>query len=176
MKMIKKNLKTIVVTLLMVATLSISANAQRFVYVDMEYILENLPEYNNAQKALDKVSEEWRTEISTKMQEVETAYKRFQAEQVLMNDKMKGEKIAEIEAQEKALKEFQRAKFGPNGELFKKRQELIKPIQDKIYKEIQILAESKSYDFIFDKSSGMQMLFANKKYDKSSFILAALKH
>lgn len=175
MKTIKQNLKTIVVTLLMVTTIGLSVNAQRFVYVDMDYILENLPQYTKAQEKLDAISEGWRNEIAIKMEDVETSYKKFQAEQVLMNEKMKSEKIVQIEAKEKALKEFQRAKFGPNGELFKKRQELIKPIQDKIYKQIQILAEEKSYDFIFDKSSGIQMLFANKKYDKSAYILTEVK-
>jgi len=176
MKMIKENLKTVLLTFIMLTSIGISnVNAQRFVYVDMDYILENLPEYQNAQKQLDKIAEDWRAEISVKMQDVETSYKRFQAEQVLMNEKMKAEKIADIEAKEKEVKELQRKRFGPNGDLFQKRQELIKPIQDKIYKQIQLLAEEKNYDFIFDKSSGIQMLYANKKYDKSAFILAALK-
>ena len=174
--MIKENLKTVLLTFIMLTSIGISnVNAQRFVYVDMDYILENLPEYQNAQKQLDKIAEDWRAEISVKMQDVETSYKRFQAEQVLMNEKMKAEKIADIEAKEKEVKELQRKRFGPNGDLFQKRQELIKPIQDKIYKQIQLLAEEKNYDFIFDKSSGIQMLYANKKYDKSAFILAALK-
>lgn len=170
------NSKRIVLALLLITAFSVNASAQRFVYVDMEYILENLPEYNKAQDQLDNIAENWRAEIATMMQDVETSYKRFQSEQVLMNEKMKADKIAEIEAKEKAVKDFQREKFGPNGELFLKRQELIKPIQDKIYKQIQILAEEKSYDFIFDKSSGMQMLFANEKYDKSAFILAAIRN
>ncbi|MGB0885632.1 MAG: OmpH family outer membrane protein [Chitinophagales bacterium] len=172
---IKNNSKKLILALVLISAFNINANAQRFVYVDMEYILDNLPEYKKAQEKLDDVAEAWRAEIATKMEDVETSYKRFQSEQVLMNDKMKGDKIAEIEAKEKAVKEYQRDKFGPNGELFKKRQELIKPIQDKIYKQIEILAQEKSYDFILDKSSGIQMLYANEKYDKSAFILAALK-
>lgn len=170
-----KNLKTIVLTFIMIAGIGLNVNAQRFVYVDMDYILENLPEYIKAQKQLDVLAEQWRSEISTKMQDVETSYKRFQAEQVLMNEKIKTEKINELEAKEKEVKDLQRQKFGQNGELYQKRQALIKPIQDKIYKQIQLLAEEKSYDFIFDKSSGIQMLFANKKYDKSAQILVALK-
>lgn len=170
-----KNLKTIVLTFIMIAGIGLNVNAQRFVYVDMDYILENLPEYIKAQKQLDVLAEQWRSEISTKMQDVETSYKRFQAEQVLMNEKIKTEKINELEAKEKEVKDLQRQKFGQNGELYQKRQTLIKPIQDKIYKQIQLLAEEKSYDFIFDKSSGIQMLFANKKYDKSAQILVALK-
>lgn len=167
--------KKIILSLVLIASISLSATAQRFAYVDMEYILENLPAYTKAQKTLDQTAEQWRAEVAVKMQEVENAYKKFQAEQVLMNEKMKADKIAEIEAKEKAIKEYQKAKFGPNGELFKKRQQLIKPIQDKIYKQIELLAQEKSYDFILDKSSGVQMLYANKRYDRSAIILAALK-
>lgn len=167
--------KKIILSLVLIASISLSASAQRFAYVDMEYILENLPAYTKAQNTLDQTAEQWRAEVAVKMQEVENAYKKFQAEQVLMNEKMKADKIAEIEAKEKAIKEYQKAKFGPNGELFKKRQQLVKPIQDKIYKQIELLAQEKSYDFILDKSSGVQMLYANKRYDKSAIILAALK-
>lgn len=167
--------KKIILSLILIASISLSATAQRFAYVDMEYILENLPAYTKAQNTLDQTAEQWRAEVAVKMQEVENAYKKFQAEQVLMNEKMKADKIAEIEAKEKAIKEYQKAKFGPNGELFKKRQQLVKPIQDKIYKQIELLAQEKSYDFILDKSSGVQMLYANKRYDKSAIILAALK-
>lgn len=167
--------KKIILSLVLIASISLSATAQRFAYVDMEYILENLPAYTKAQNTLDQTAEQWRAEVAVKMQEVENAYKKFQAEQVLMNEKMKADKIAEIEAKEKAIKEYQKAKFGPNGELFKKRQQLVKPIQDKIYKQIELLAQEKSYDFILDKSSGVQMLYANKRYDKSAIILAALK-
>lgn len=175
-KAIKGNSKRIVLALLLITAVTVNLNAQRFVYVDMEYILENLPEYTSAQAQLDQIAENWRAEIATKMEDVENSYKRFQSEQVLMNEKMKADKIAEIEAKEKGVKDFQRDKFGPSGELFKKRQELIKPIQDKIYKQIQIMAQEKSYDFIFDKSSGLQMLFASDKYDKSAVILAAVKN
>lgn len=169
------NSKRIILALVLISAFSVQASAQRFVYVDMEYILENLPEYTKAQQQLDQIAEGWRAEIAAKMEDVETSYKRFQSEQVLMNEKMKTDKIAEIEAKEKAVKDFQRAKFSPDGELFKKRQELIKPIQDKIYKQIEIMAAEKSYDFIFDKSSGMQMLFASDKFDKSAAILVAVK-
>lgn len=171
----KKSSKVIALLILIFAFSYQNINAQRFVYVDMEYILENLPEYVKAQEQLDKIAEEWRAEVALKMEDVESSYKKFQAEQVLMNEKMKADKIAEIEAKEKAVKDFQREKFGPTGELFKKRQELVKPIQDKIYKQIKLYAEEKSYDFILDKSSGVQMLYASDKFDKSSAILAALK-
>jgi outer membrane protein len=101
-------------------------------------------------------------------------YKQYQAEQVLMTDPMKQQKMKEIEGKEKDVKEFQKAKFGPNGELFKQRQELVKPIQDKIYNEISKYAQAKGYDFIFDRSNGATMLYSNDRYNKSDDILQAL--
>ena len=96
--------------------------AQKFAYVDMDYILAQMPAYNEAQKQLDKVAEGWQKEVEAKMKGVDDMYKQFQAEQVLMTDAMKQQKIKEIETKEKEVKEFQKAKFGPSGELFKKRQ------------------------------------------------------
>jgi outer membrane protein len=99
-------------------------------------------------------------------------FKSYQAEQVLMTEQMKQQKIKELETAEKEVIELKTAKFGPNGELFKKRQELIKPIQDKLYDEVQKYAQAKSYDFVFDKSSGPSMVFASEKFNKSDDILA----
>jgi len=155
-------------------TMSASTFAQKFAYVDMDYILGKLTSYTEAQKELDKISAAWQKEVEAKMKNVDDTYKQFQAEQVLMTEPMKQQKIKEIEAKEKDVKEFQKAKFGPSGELFKKRQELIKPIQDKIYNEVQKYAVAKGYDFIFDRSSGPSMLFASDKMNKSDDILAAL--
>ena len=153
---------------------SFSGMAQKFAYVDMEYILGKMPQYNEAQKQLDKVAEGWQKEVEAKMKAVEDMYKQFQAEQVLMTEPMKQQKIKEIEGKEKDVKEFQKNKFGPNGELFKKRQELIKPIQDKIYEEIQKYATAKTLDIIFDRSSGPTMLYASEKLNRSDDILSAL--
>ena len=123
---------------------------------------------------LDKIAEGWQKDVEAKMKQVDDMYKQFQAEQVLMTEPMKQQKMKDIEAKEKEVKEFQKAKFGPSGELFKKRQELVKPIQDKIYSEIQKYAAAKGLDFIFDRSSGPTMLFASEKYNKSQDILDAL--
>lgn len=150
------------------------AQAQRFCYVDIEYILGKIPAYGEAQKQLDEVSKGWQKEVETKMKQIDDMYKGFQAEQVLMTDQMKQQKIKDIETKEKELKEFQRSKFGPSGELFKKRQELVKPLQEKIYNKIQDYAKEKGYDFIFDKSSGVSMLYASERYNKSEDILSAL--
>ena len=121
------------------------------------------------------MAETWRAEIATMMEDVETSYKRFQSEQVLMNETMKSEKITEIEAKEKAVKDFQREKFGPNGELFKKRQELVKPIQDKVYAAIEAYAKKRGYDFVYDRSSNASMLYANPELDKTQDLIDALK-
>jgi len=166
-----KQLLTAVAVLFLTST---ATYAQKFAFVDMEYILGKMPSYTEAQKQLDKIADGWQKEVETKMKGVDDMYKQFQAEQVLMTEPMKQQKIKEIEAKEKEVKEFQKAKFGPNGELFKKRQELVKPIQDKIYNEIQKYAIAKGLDFIFDRSSGPTMLYAGDRYNKSDDILAAL--
>jgi len=167
---VMKKLMVLGIALLMGA----GAFAQKFVFVDMDYILDKMPQYADAQKQLDKVAADWQKEIEGKMKNVDDMYKQFQAEQVLMTEPMKQQKIKEIEGKEKEVKDFQKDKFGPSGELFKKRQELIKPIQDKIYDEIQKYAQAKGLDFIFDRSSGPTMLYAGEKFNKSDDILAAL--
>lgn len=163
-----------VIAALFILFISASTYAQKFAYVDMEYMLDKMPSYNEAQKQLDKIAEGWQKDVESKMKGVDDMYKQFQAEQVLMTEPMKQQKMKEIETKEREVKEFQKAKFGPNGELFKKRQELIKPIQDKIYNEVQKYAIAKGLDFIFDRSSGPSMLYANDRLNKSDDILAAL--
>ena len=162
--------------LLLIATFGIALNmsAQRFVYVDTDYILEQIPEYTTAQAKLDEMAEQWRAEIDKRYKEIDDLYKAYQAEQVLLPEETKIQRQQQIEAKEKAVKEYQKQKFGYEGELFVKKQELIKPIQDKIYNEIQKLATEKSYDFVFDKSGGLNMLYANTRYDKSKDIIEAL--
>ncbi len=163
-----------IITVIAIVLMSASTYAQKFAYVDMDYILNKMPTYNEAQKQLDKIADGWQKDVEIKMKGVDDMYKQFQAEQVLMTEPMKQQKMKDIEAKEKEVKEFQKAKFGPNGELFKKRQELIKPIQDKIYNEIQKYAVAKGYDFIFDRSSGPTMLYAGDRFNRSDDILSAL--
>lgn len=167
-------MKKILSLIVVMAMLSSMSFAQRFVYVDSEYILDRLPDYKKAQEQIDNIAEEWRKEIDAKYQEVEKLYKAYQAEQVLLTEEMKLQKQKEIEDKEKAARDLQKKYFGYEGELFKKKQELIKPIQDKVYKAIQEMAESKVYDFVFDKSNGVAMLFATPKYDRSDDILKVL--
>ncbi|NUM31756.1 MAG: OmpH family outer membrane protein [Bacteroidetes bacterium] len=148
--------------------------AQKFAYVDTEYILSLLPEYKSAQKKLDELAEQWQKEIDKKYDDIDKMYKEYQAEKVLLTAEQQKQREDEIITKEKEAKKFQQDKFGYEGELFKKRQELVKPIQDKIFEAIQKLAKDEGFDFIFDKSSDMTMLFSNAKYDKSDNVLSSL--
>ncbi len=167
-------MKKIFITVIIATIFGSAAMAQRFVYVDTEYILDRMPDYKKAQDQIDAIADEWRKEVDVKYKEIERLYKAYQAEQVLLTEEMKIQKQQEIENKEKAARELQKKYFGFEGELFIKKQELVKPIQDKVYKAIQDMAESKVYDFVFDKSNGVAMLFATPKYDRSDDILKAL--
>src|SRR6185312_13412221 len=125
--------------------------AQRFAYVDSDYILKHMPEYVSAQKQLAALSEQWQKEVDARYQEIDRLYKSYQADQVLMTPDMKKRREAEIVDKEKAAKDFQRQKFGPDGELTQKSISIIKPIQDRMAKAIQAVAESENLDMIFDK-------------------------
>ena len=153
---------------------SIELQAQRFAYVDVKYILENVPEYEAAQEKLNEISNQWQGEVQAKRQELEKLFNNFRDEQVLYTDEMRQRKEEEIQAKEDDLNEFRKQKFGYKGELFQKRQELVKPIQDVIYEHIQKLAKEKRFDFIFDKSAGVQMLYAKPSLDKSKDILKSM--
>jgi outer membrane protein len=162
------------VSMAIMALLVTGAFAQKFAFVDTEYMLANIPEYKQAQGELDKTSMGWQKEIEAKYAEIDKLYKAYQAEQILLTEDMKKKREAEIVGKEKEAKEIQKQHFGVDGDLFKKRQELVKPIQDKIYKAVKELAEKQTYAIIFDKSSELTMLFTNPKYDKSDEILEAL--
>jgi outer membrane protein len=148
--------------------------AQKFAYVNSEYILENIPEYKTAQDQLDQISAGWQKDIELKYADIDKMYKAYQAEQILLTDDLKKKREEEIVAKEKEVKDFQKLKFGFEGELFKKKQDLVKPIQNKVYNAIKKLATDGAYSFIFDKSSDLIMLYANSKYDKSDEVLAAM--
>lgn len=146
--------------------------AQKFAYIDTEYILKNIPDYQDAQKELDAVSKQWQNDIERKEKAIEKLYKDYQAEEILLTEKMKDKRREAIAKQEDELREFQKAKFGVDGELFKKRKELVKPIQEKIYKAVQETANIGRYSIIFDKSSrDATIVYSNPKYDKSDDIL-----
>jgi len=156
---------------LFVLALPVLGNAQKYCYVDTQYILDNMPEYSEAQDQLNKASEKWQREIELRYEAIENMYKAYRAERVLLTEDMKREREAEIAQSEKEAKELQKKRFGLNGDLFKKREELIKPIQDMIFKAIKELAEGGNYMVIFDKSNQSSIIFASPKYDKSDRIL-----
>ncbi len=148
--------------------------AQKYCFVDTQYILDNITEYKASQQQLDQLSVNWQKDIETRYAFIDKLYKDFQAEQILLTDEMKRKRENEIINKEKEVKDFQKQKFGFEGELFKKKQELVKPIQDKIYNAIKKMATDQSYAVVFDKSSDLIMLYSNPKYDKSDDILNAL--
>ena len=167
-------MRKISITLLLFVAFAFTASAQRFVYVDSEYILKHIPEYNSAQKQLDALSEQWQKEVDTRFAEIEKLYKAYQADQVLLTDDMRKRRETEIINKEKEAKEFQRKIFGFEGELFQQRASLIKPIQEKVAQAIQALAEVQQLDIVFDKSSEIMMLYANPRFDKSNDVLTRM--
>lgn len=167
-------MKKIFILILLLGTAFATVHAQRFAYVDTEYILDMLPEYRSAQKQLEQLSADWEKEIEKKQAAIDKMYREFAAEQVLMTEDMRKKREQEIKDKEKELREFRTLKFGYEGDLFKKRQELIKPIQDKVFEAIQKVAKAGALDFIFAKGSEMIMLYANAKYDKSDEVLTEL--
>ena len=145
--------------------------AQKFAYVDTDYILAKIPEYNQAQDKLDNYSKGWQEEIEMTMQKIEKMYRSYQSEQILLTEEMKSARENMIFAEEKKVQDLQIKYFGPEGMLFSKRQELIKPIQDKIYDAIQQVATNNIYSVIFDSSSDLIMLYTNNNLDKSDKVL-----
>ena len=148
--------------------------AQKYAYVDTQYILGNIPSYKSAQEQLDKVSQQYQKELETLHAELDKMYKDFQAEVVLLSDDMKRKREDMIITKEKEYKKLQRQYFGAEGDLYQKRQALVKPIQDDVFNAIQEIAEQGAYSIIFDKAGGLSMIYTNSKYDLSDQILQKL--
>lgn len=151
-----------------------AAFAQRFAYVDSEYILKHIPDYISAQKQLGALSDQWQKEVDNRFQEIDRMYKAYQADQPLMTAEMKKRREDEIVTKEKEAKDFQRSKFGPDGELAQRSTSIVKPIQDKVAKAVQAIAEAENLDMIFDKNSETIMLYASPRYDKSAAVITRL--
>ncbi|MBS1652852.1 MAG: OmpH family outer membrane protein [Bacteroidetes bacterium] len=151
-----------------------STAAAKFGYVDTDYILGQIPEYKAAQTELDKTSIQWQKEIEGKYSEIDKLYKSFQADMVLLTEDMKKKRENEIINREKEVKDLQKQRFGVDGELYKKRQELVKPIQDRVYNAIKQVAEKNGLGFIMDKAGQVSLLYANNKYDRSDDVIAAM--
>jgi outer membrane protein len=167
-------MKKIALILSCVLLMAVAADAQRYAVIDSKYILDKIPEYKEAQKKLDQFSELWQQEIEQKQAAVDKMFKDYDAEQVMLPDNLKKKREDELYNKEKELRDLQRKRFGFEGDLFKKRQELIKPIQDKVYNAVQKLATDKQYDFILDKSEGITVIFADPKLDRIEDVLKNL--
>ena len=153
---------------------TIAFGQQKYAFVDSQYILDNIPEYDVAQNKLDEMSIEWQKEVEVKFKEVDSLYKKFETESVLLPEDIKTKRKNDIIAKEKEAKALQKQHFGKDGDLYKKRQELVKPIQDKVYNAIELLATEENYGIVFDKSGSLSMLYTNPKLDKSDDVLDKL--
>lgn len=145
--------------------------SQKYAYVDTEYILANIPEYSDAQDILDELAVKWQREIEEKFSEVDKLYKDYQAEAVLLPEDMKQQRENEIIQKEKEAKDLQKKRFGRDGDLFVKRQELVQPIQEKVYNAVETVSEVNNYAIVFDKAGSLSILYSKPKYDISDDVL-----
>ena len=148
--------------------------AQRYAVIDSKFILEQMPEYKESQTRINQYSAQWQKEIEQKQSDFDKMYREYDAEQVMLSDELKKKREDELYNKEKEVRDLQKKRFGFEGDLFKKRQELIKPVQDKVYNAVQIMAVQKQYDFILDKSEGITIIFADPKLDKCDDILKSM--
>jgi outer membrane protein len=167
-------MKKLILLAFVCTAFAFGTQAQRYAVIDSKYILEKMPEYKDAQKKLDQFSLQWQQEVDTKQAALDKMYKDYDAEQVMLGDELKKKREDELYNKEKELRDLQKKRFGYEGDLFKKRQELVKPIQDRVYNAVQRLAVEKSYDFILDKSEGITVIFADPKLDRSEDVLRFL--
>jgi outer membrane protein len=167
-------MKKLMLSALVLSLFAGTALAQKFAFVDTDYILQNIPSYKAAQGELDKTSETWEAEVAAEYEEIEKMYKTYQSERVLLTDEMKQKRQEEIMSKEHEVKDLQAKYFGPDGDLAKRREELVKPIQDAIYKAVKELSAEGSYAIIFDTASGASILYSNPRYDLSDEVLKKL--
>ena len=172
--MIKKIVMKKIFVVICVLSFAAVTQAQRYAIIDTKYILDKMPDYKLAQKNLDDVAANWQKEIDVLQQELDRMYKDYDAEQVMLTEDLRKKREDQLFIKEKNLRDLQRNRFGFEGDLFKRRQELIKPIQDKVYNAVQKLAVQRGYDFILDKSEGITVIFADPKLEKSEDVLKEL--
>jgi len=161
-------MKRILTLVALVTVVGYTASAQRIAVVDIQEILSNMEEYSTAEAKLDQVSSEWRQEVSIEFDKIKSLYNKYQAEQVLLSDADKKKREDEIVEAEAAARELQKKRFGPEGDLFLKRQELVAPVQEKVFSAIEDFAADRGYDLIFDKAGSTGLLFTSDEYDKTS--------
>lgn len=153
---------------------TLGAIAQRYAVIDTKYILSKMPEYVDADKKLQAVSDQWQKEIDDKQAELDKMYKDYDAEKFMLSDDLKKKREDELFNKEKELRDLQKKRFGYQGDLFKEREKLVKPLQDRVYNAVQKIAVARGYDFILDKSEGITVIFADPKLDKSDDVLREL--
>ncbi len=167
-------MKRILFSILFLLAAATGVKAQHYCIIDSKYILEKMSDYKDAQGKLDNIAKAWQEEIDNKMLEVDKMYKGYQAERPMLSDDMRKKREDEIVAKEKAAKDMQKQHFGQEGDLFKKRQEFIKPIQDRVFNAVQKMATSKGFDIVLDKAGGVTLFYADPKLDRSEDVLKIL--
>lgn len=167
-------MKKVFVLSLSMMLLAFTSIAQRYAIIDTKYILGKIPEYVDADKKLQAVSEQWQKEIDDRQAALDKMYKDYDAEQFMLSDELKKKREDELFNKEKELRDLQKKRFGYQGDLFKEREKLVKPIQDKLYNAVQKIAVARGYDFVLDKSEGITVIFADPKLDRSEDVLRKL--
>jgi outer membrane protein len=167
-------MKKILLSFAALLVFTISASAQKYCIIDSKYILEKMTDYKDAQEKLDKISKTWQDEVDVLMAEVDKMYKGYLAEKPMLSDDLRQRRQDEIVAKEKTAKDLQKQRFGYEGDLFKKRQEFIKPVQDRLYNAVQKMASAKGYDMVLDKAGGVTLFYADPKLDRSDDVLKNL--
>jgi outer membrane protein len=163
-----------IIVLTTILFFAVGTYAQRYAIIDTKYILDKVPEYKDADKKLKDITTQWQKEIDDKQAVLDGMYKNYDAEQFMLSDELKKKRETELFNKEKEVRDLQKRRFGYEGDLFKERQRLVKPIQDKVYNAIQKIAIARSYDFVLDKSEGITVIFADPKLDKSDDVLREL--
>jgi outer membrane protein len=166
--------KLLFIALLIMGTVVGANSQQRYAVIDTKYILERIPAYKEADAKLKLVGEQWQKEIDDLQVQLDKMYKNYESEQFMLTEALKKKREDELFEKEKQVRDLQKKRFGYEGDLFKERQRLIKPVQDKVYDAIQKIATSRSYDFVLDKSEGITIIFADPKLDKSDDVLKEL--
>jgi len=167
-------MKKIMLACLLTVAATFSVNAQRYAIIDTKYILSKMPDYVDADKKLQQISDQWQKEIDDMQSQLNEMYKNYDAEQYMLSDDLKKKREDELYNKEKELRDLQKKRFGYQGDLFTERERLVKPIQDKVYNAVQKMAVAHGYDFVLDKSEGITVIFADPKLDRSDDILREL--
>ena len=160
--------------IVLIAFMTLPLFGQKYAYIDSEYILSNMPDYVEAQAELDRIAAEWQKEIEKQFSSIDSMYKKYQVEAITLPDKMKKRREDAIIAAQQAAKDLQKKRFGKDGDLFKKREELVKPIQDRVFTAIDEYAKEKGYAFVFDVAGAMTIIYADPKWDINDQIMQKL--